>query len=114
MPIGAFAHIFKEMVKRMTPAIANFNTSAAVPSVMCESRIIAPGDHRLPRGVSTAGTRLATVMPVAGGGVHFKTTARLGVAVLKRIATDWQFIPAIAKAKPVRFTIHYASVTDDG
>lgn len=87
MPIGAFAHIGKKVLKAVQPAITNHNATAAVTEKLLIIWIRASGFHCHPRIVRSrlAGQRIVPMHQMTfSGNFPFQTAARLRIACQQR------------------------------
>lgn len=95
---GPFAHVFKEIIKRLKPTVADCNSSCAIISVMAILSVVAAILHCLPHLIYGA-SRHATRLEVYASTCCDSSTSKV-------ITSNHNGVSTFTQAKPVDLTIH--------
>ena len=97
--LGAISHISNKAFERLTPAVANGNTTTTIPAVRRIFLVIAPFDHkqiRIPKRMFAKSVGCL----LGDSGLFGQTSATSGKASLETASIYLAIIPAITKAIP--------------
>ena len=100
---GTLAHVGKEVVKRVSPTVANYNATSAIAVVSNVIGIVTPGTHSIPSVVRSSGSPVATMTmscrPLSRN-IFLNATARLSVSINEIAANNRYIVSAIASTQP--------------
>lgn len=101
-PVRTFAHVFKKVLKRIQPAVADVDATPSVISEVILLRVIATVFHAFPDSVGPGSFANAVSMRNSLSSINlaFQATARLGMSALKVMANNKNFLTTNTSTDP--------------